>query len=749
MKLVRSWLNEFIDLGDRSNESIAAELESLGHEVEAIIQDDFTGVVVGKILTISPHPQADRVQVTTVDTGDRIRTIVCGAPNIEVGQLVPVALPGAKLPKGLEIVERAVRGVVSDGMICAADELGLSDDHSGILILPDSSTIGQPFQAADKEAVFDVALTPNRGDAVSVLGLARDLAARWQVKFITPTNQPIVNLKETPLVQIEDPAGCSIYTARYLEGKFSTHLPSLIEGRLTAVGHGQYHPVVDITNYVMEELGVPLHAFDGDKVQGTVTVRRAGDQESIELLDGQTYQLTKDDLVIADKTGPIALAGIMGGKASSVTEASTRVLLEAANFDPVSIRRTRRRLGLTSTAAYRFERGTDPAMAEVVSHRAAELIQTICQAKVGSLTVSGAVPKQTTLTLPKDSINRRLGTKISHQEAQDILGRLGFTFEDRVVTVPTWRHDVSIPEDLAEEVGRIIGLDNLPREILSQVTLPEIPDHQTWQKIEALKDQLVASGWTEHIGSSFLSSNELKMLEIDDNSESVIRLANPVSEEAAFLRCTLLVSLAKAIAKNPVFPELKLFEVGTVWSQIPTNASGKPSATKNGGEIIAITLAWTGTKPHSLSFLDKPGVTLTEGVAKGFKIRRPVTILESPVEVVLNNLSQLEQPLKTHIKPLAVRIPSRFQPVLRDIAILVDQNISPKKVSAVLNGIPNLVDIELFDQFSGGKLPSGTHSLAFHLLFEHPDHTLNEEKITEAIKKVTTRLVEKLKATIR
>ena len=536
MKLVRSWLAEFVDLGKRGNQEIAADLESLGHEVENIESGGFSWVVIGQIITITPHPEADRVRVTTVDTGDKIRTIICGAPNIKVGQYVPVALPGAELPGGLTITERSIRGLISEGMICSTNELGLAGDARGILILSDQAKIGEPFGAESNETVFDVAITPNRGDAVSVLGLARDLAARYEQSL---TWQPPLSTEESSEkvdVRIEASDLCPIYTARYLLSPTSAHLPNPVTTRLAAIGHGHYLPIVDFTNYVMEELGVPLHAFDADTLIGPLTVRRANSSESIKLLDGKTYDLTNDDLIIADRHGPIALAGIMGGQASSVSGKTTRIILEAAAFDAAAIRQTRRRLGLVSTASYRFERGTDPAMAAVASERVASLMKEYAKATIGPLTTAGAVPIQTHIILPEAAINARLGTDISRDQRTAILKRLGFTVEGQRVTVPTWRHDLSIPEDLAEEVARVIGLDNLPRRALTAQVPIELPDQKTWQQVEALKNKLTAAGWTEHIGTSFLSPKELSYQGIEKSAGEVIRLANPVSEEAAFLR---------------------------------------------------------------------------------------------------------------------------------------------------------------------------------------------------------------------
>lgn len=747
MKLVKSWLNEFIDLGERSNEEIAETLENLGHEVEGITSTGLPeSIVVGHVLEVTAHPNADRLRVAVVDIGTEKRTIVCGAPNLEVGQKVVVALSGTTLPGGLMIEKRAIRGVESDGMICAADELGLSDDHSGILVLDDTRIPGERYEQGSADAVFDLAITANRGDVLSNLGVARELAAKWQQKILinTPQISEIENdIPDEPQPVRVESSDC-IYTLRYLRNISDKPLPSSVTERLQLVGHSQYHPIVDLTNYVMEELGVPLHAFDADKVVEPIEVRYAHTGESIELLDNRTYELDKTMLVIADQTGPIALAGIMGGTRTAVSHGTQNVLLEAASFDAATIRRARTKLNLESSAGYRFERGTDSYRALQASDRVATLTKRYLDAAIGPRYDSGSFCDQhdhdhKRIPLTLSNVNARLGSKFTSEQVQDILIRLGFTQKDSSWTVPSWRHDINQAEDLIEEVARIHGYDNLPRTMLSATQPLLTTDDTEWQATEQLKDLLVRAGWSEHIGSSFLSKREMELLTLTESQ--LIRLANPVSEEAAYLRPSQLLSVLKVIAKNPIFQNLQIFEIGTVW---------KPDADQNSGEQTAITLAWTGTKPIQFDFVpDRQfGTPVEQELLNKLKIRRPVMFSEVPVALIRDHLDH-PAPLLTPPVVVAFRTPSRFQPAMRDLAILVDQSVKPTDIAAALRENHLIVDVELFDQFSGGKLPEGKQSLAYHLLLENPERALTSEEIDQLLTEVNTVIESKFNGQIR
>lgn len=747
MKILRSWLSEYVDLGDRSNQEIAETLENLGHEVEGIVSIGLPdSVVVGHVLEVAAHPDADRLRVAVVDTGDTKRTIVCGAPNLEIGQKVVVALTGTTLPGGITIEKRAIRGVLSDGMICAADEIGLSGDHSGILVLDDSLLPGERFVQRSDDALFDLAITANRGDVLSYLGVARELAAKWHQKILIDTPQISEITSDFPDepqgVSVES-AGC-IYSLRNIRDVSQTALPGTITDRLQVVGHSLYHPVVDLTNYVMEELGVPLHAFDADKVVEPLEVRFARAGETIELLDNKTSALDKTMLVIADQMGPVALAGIMGGARTAVSQNTQNILLEAAYFDASTIRRTRTKLNLESSAAYRFERGTDPCRALQASDRVATLAKQYLGAAIGPRYDSGSfcdLPDQDQKLIPLklSDVNIRLGSDFTDEQIQDILPRLGFTYKNAGWSVPSWRHDVTQPEDLIEELARVDGYDNLPRTMLPPADVVSNTDDDRWRKVEQIKDLLALEGWSEHVGSSFLSEREAGLLAV--GAGDLIKLANPVSEEAAYLRSTQLLSVLKVIAKNPIFSDLRIFEIGTVW---------KPSAEKHNGEQTAITLVWTGTKPIKFDFAPNRqfGTSVEQELLNKLKIRRPIMFSEMPVAVITDSLANAEPMMILPATP-KFRQPSRFQPVLRDIALLVDVSVDPQKVATAMQSVETVVDVELFDRFIGGKLPEGTQSLAYHLLLEHPDRTLTNEEIEQAMTQVNEIVTQRFTATIR
>lgn len=733
MKVLISWLNDLIDLGGRSAEDIAETLENLGHEVERMTPSGLPStIVVSQVLEVKPHPNADRLRVAIVDTGKTSRTIVCGAPNLEAGQKVAVALPGTRLPNDLTIEQRSVRGIVSEGMICSPQELGLSEDHAGILVLEADRLIGESLSEGGADTVLELAVTANRGDVLSYVGVARELGAKWSTVYRLPSTE--LKLHESLQVdaQIENPVGCPLYTARLIKGIEQKNLPATIMERLKAVDHHLYHPVVDITNYVMEEFGVPLHAFDADKVSGPISVRPATSGETIELIDGKTYQLEAGMLVIADATGPIALAGIMGGVRTAISGETSRVILEAAFFDPSSIRRTRTKLGLATSASYRFERGTDPEAARQASDRAVALIVRYLGGQAGPRIEAGQLPHTPRVPFDPAAINDRLGTDVPASEQETILSKLGFEVEEGSVTVPAWRHDVTIIEDLAEEVARLHGYDTIPRTSLHTVELQSNPHDQRWLQIEAIKDQLVAAGWTESIGSTFLSEREREMLRIEP--AELVKLANPVSEEAAYLRSTEYLSLLKVIAKNPIFPDLKIFELGTIW---------------NPDERTVLTLAWTGRQPVSLPIVETSvGSSVAQELLNQLKIRRPVMLAELPVEELITKVKE-PKPVFIPSMDVAFRPPSRFQSSLRDVAILVDKSVDPQAVADQIASIDSVVDIELFDQYSGGKFASSQQSLAFHLLIEHPEKNLMESDIQTVFDRIILLLKEQFNAAVR
>ena len=478
MKLTLRWLADFVDLPITDPEDVAAAFESLGHQVDAYepLSADFERVVIGRVTEIAAHPDADKIRVCTVDVGDPAgeSEIVCGAWNFAAGAVVPVALPGARLGEAT-IERRSIRSVVSNGMICSERELGLGDEHAGIMVLdadfPEAAaTLGSDFAAMLDlpDTLFDVAITPNRPDCMSVLGLARELAAYYRIEVAEPT----IDVDELPpastvSITIDDPTGCPRFVGRELRDVTVGPSPLWMRLRLRHAGIRPINTVVDASNYAMVELGHPTHAFDVDRLGDTVVVRRAVAGERVVTLDGQDRALLPRDIVVADGTRPVAIAGVMGGADTEIHDGSTRILVEAAYWDPPAILATSRRLGLRSEASARFERGMDPNFCHLAADRVAQLLVTTAGATVvaGRVDAYPSPIEPRTIPLAEDEIERHLGIRLEPGESKELLERLGFAVtpgDPLVATVPTRRGDVERPIDLVEEIGRLAGFDRIP-----------------------------------------------------------------------------------------------------------------------------------------------------------------------------------------------------------------------------------------------------------------------------------------------
>ncbi len=468
MKVPLRWLQEFIELPTTDPAELSDVLTMLGHEVESfeVLEPGWTGVFVGRVERISPHPDADKVRVCQVDTGSGTEQIICGAWNFSDGAYVAVAQPGAVLPGDFEISQRTIRGVESNGMICSESELGLGEDHSGILVLDGEPALGSPFSDLVElpDVVFDLAITSNRPDAMSLVGIARDLAAHYAVGYQVP-ERPLVTAPGSPAISVEigDPSGCRRFTAREIRGVRVGSSPLWVRHRLRKAGMRAISNVVDVTNYVMLELGHPLHAFDADTISGgRLTVKRAEPGETLETLDGELRSLTAEDLIIYDSEGPTSMSGTMGGARSEVSESTVNVLMEAASWDPPTIMYMSRRHGLMSEASTRFERGVDPNLTERADARAAAMVVElgggeVLEAVIDEIAVE-VNPVQVDLTL--GDVERLLGPGFTIEQVSSILTRLGMSVagtDPMVVTVPTYRPDVTRPADLVEEVARLHG----------------------------------------------------------------------------------------------------------------------------------------------------------------------------------------------------------------------------------------------------------------------------------------------------
>ncbi|MGI4764907.1 MAG: phenylalanine--tRNA ligase subunit beta, partial [Janthinobacterium lividum] len=583
MKFTLSWLKDHLDT-EASLADIADALTRVGLEVEGIEDpsEKLRGFTVARIVEATQHPNADRLRVCSVDTGAGAPVqVVCGAPNARAGLVTVFSAPGTYIPgKDLTIASGVIRGVASNGMLCSASELGLSEEHDGILELPEDAPVGRPYGAFAglDDPVIDVALTPNRPDAAGVHGIARDLAALGLGRLRDEPAPPIEGRFPQPVAVTlnlapGDEALCPAFALRLVRGVTNGASPEWMRKRLAAIGLRPINALVDVTNYMTFDRGRPLHVFDAAKVQGTVTVRRARDSETLEALNGRTYTLDASTLVIADERGVESIAGIMGGEASGCDETTTDVLIESALWDPTTIAQTGRRLSLSSDARYRFERGVDPAYMLPGLDLATRLVLDICGGEASEVTLAGTVPKPDhRIDFPLSEVHRLTGLNLPPSEMQRILERLGFALvghpdnADRIVArVPSWRPDVAGKADLVEEIVRIAGLDRvesqpLPRE--PGVPRPVLTLLQ--RRTRLAKRVLAGEGMLEAVTWSFVSDEQAALF---GGGKPELRLANPIAADLSAMRPSLVPGLLAGAGRNAArgAGDVALFEVGQVF----------------------------------------------------------------------------------------------------------------------------------------------------------------------------------------
>lgn len=750
MKILKSWLKDYIST-DLSDERLIEILELAGLEVESVTHGIDEKVVVAEIKEIKKHPDADRLKIAMVNNGFEELQVVCGAPNIEVGQRVPLAMVGSKLPDG-EIKLSKIRGVESNGMLCAQDELGLGSDHAGIYILPNDYEIGKPVaNHIGSEVIIELDITANRGDCLSHLGVAREIAAfensSSKKEPITLSKTETIHTSTKVSVEIMNTDLCPQYLSRVITGVKIGPSPKWMQDRLIACGAKPINNVVDVTNYILLDLGHPMHAFDWKKIsKSKIIVRNAKKNEDIITLDGEVRNLGPEMLVIADSEKAVAIAGIMGGKNSEVDESTDTIILEAAQFNRKSIRKTAKTLGLSTEASYRFERGVDSGAIEYAINKAANLIAKTAGGKIlQGIVQSGDKPTKIEVKIEYDKICQLLGEEISSDSIDHILRHLGFSISSGVATVPTWRHDVSIWQDLAEEIGRVTGYDKIKPLPLSK---SDNFKKTSYYFTESLKDILVSLGYCETMNYPFLSALDVTTARL--KPENLLEVANPIQPENKYLRTSLIPGLLKNMAKNPSFDPIQIFEVGHVYTKTSENlnlviaTSGKTSTDhmKIMDKVISHLGGDQSVKISEFSREDLVQYKIKKALVVVSEINLSKIIAEIKIDQSLN--------LKTINKKVIYRGVSKYPSVTRDLAFIVDKDVKAEDIADKIYSISDLINrAELFDEFASNRFGVGKKNIAYHISLQSKDRTLNDPEAEEVIKKIVKNIESSFSAKLR
>jgi phenylalanyl-tRNA synthetase beta chain len=799
MKVSLNWLKDYVNISLPAKE-LADRLTMSGNEVGRIdvVGGTWEHVFVGQVTALDKHPNADRLKLATIDLGTERMTVVTGAPNLEVGQKVPFAKVGARLIDGhtgqvAELKAAKIRGVKSEGMACSEKELGISDNHEGIMILPSGAPVGVPLSQYLGDTIYDIKVTPNRADCLSVIGIAREVAALTDQR--THIAEPGYAEEGNPIdeaisIEIADPDLCSRYCASLVTGVKIGPSPQWMQQRLIAGGMRPISNVVDITNYVMLEYGQPLHAFDYTQIKGKkIIVRRARNDESLYTLDGMKRDLNPNMLVIADEKDPIALAGVMGGADSEVIDPTTSILLESANFNNISIRRTSIKLNLRSEASSRFERGISPELAPKALRRATQLLLELAGGKAarGIADVYPGKREPKPILLPKERVSRVLGLELSTERIQKVLASLEFnckpagTSGDLLVTVPYWRTDVRMADDLVEEIARIIGYDEIPTTLLSCQIPEQVPAAMLTFK-ENTRDLLVGCGMQEVITYSLVSQAALDKVDPQGKLGPALRVANPMSTEQEYLRTSLRPWLLTAFASNEKHEKdgIKLFEVGRVY--LP-RANDLPEEREMLAGILGgprLERSWLSGE-DTLDFYDAKGILETVfnrlKVKAGFNPAEDQALLAGKTaEVIVGGeragvVGEIHpkitalfdistQPIILFEIELAKLLPFagavyRYRPIprfpgnSRDIALILDAGIAASSVQEVIESFPLVEQVTLFDVYSGEQVPPGKKSLALSVRFQSAERTLTDEEVNKAQQQIVDRLQHEFGANLR
>lgn len=803
MKLSYKWVKEYLDLNIPAKD-LAEKIERTAVEVDSVsrLADGLKKIVTGKVLSMENHPDSDHLHVCQVDVGEEEPLqIVCGAPNVAAGQTVIVALPGSRIGGNVKIKKSKMRGVQSNGMICALDEIGFSKDvvpkewEDGIYVFDDSVPVGEDVYSylGMDDDVIDLDVTPNRGDMLSVLGTVHDLAAIYDQK--PEIKKPTVS--EDAAIKVEDELSASAdqtlaptYKLRLVKGVKIAPSPAWLQVRLWTSGIRPINNVVDVTNYILLKYGQPLHAFDRNKIDGNISVRAAKDGESITTLDEEERKLAAGDILITDDNKPVAIAGIMGGLDSEISDDTTDVVIESAIFDSIQIRKTARRLVLHSEASQRFERGINYDTVEDAVNEAAQMMAELAGGKVATGIISATdTPRELpTIHVSDKSVNKVLGTDLSLADVTNIFDRLGFTSvkdgDGLDVTIPARRWDIEIPADLNEEVARIYGYDNLP------VTLPTgrmgvgaLTDTQKNER--ALRNVLEGLGLTQAISYSLTTEDKAKMFLTRNSSET--KLSFPMTQDHSVLRMNLLSGLLDDVAYNKArkVGNVALYEFGRVFFK-DSEEQVRPEEVSHVAGVLSGNLvdkSWSHQSVKADFFMVKgiveklienfapngevefvadnsikemhPGRTakvLVHGKEVGFVGQiHPVT--EKQFKINDTYAFELDFDLLNSLPKNADQFSpiSKFPSIKRDIALLVDDAISNDDLLKVISkrGGAYLANIELFDLYTGENVADGKKSLAYSLTFENKRDTLKDDEVNASMEKIKKHLTDELNAEIR
>lgn len=801
MIVTYNWLKEYVDC-NLPPDDLSHLLTMLGLEVEGMrtIGSDMDDVVTAQVEEKVQHPNADKLSLCRVNNGREIVSVVCGAQNFKAGDKVALARVGALLPGDFRIKRSKIRGSESCGMLCSERELGLSAESEGIMILDPETRLGVPlFEALGlKDTVFEIGLTPNRADCLSVIGIAREIGAKLGLRVKYPEMQlseegpPVAGIAS---VQVEDQAGCPRYTARFVSGCKIGPSPAWMVNRLTAVGMRSINNVVDITNYVLLEYGHPLHAFDFKLLSGgKIVVRRAGEGDIFKTLDGQERVLSSEDLTICDGQKAVALAGIMGGENSEINDATTDILIESACFEPTMVRRTSKRLGIHTESSHRFERGADIGILARALDRAASLMAELA----GGIVSSGMIdvyPRQEspkTINLRLERANQILGLSLSAEEVESILTNLEFkvsrTGEGLFnVEVPTFRVDLEREIDLVEEIARLNGYENIP------ATMPKIrvySDRPSRRRLLELKvrDLLVSHGLSEIVNYSFINPGlvDKVMLGEDDARRKMVPILNPLTEEQSVMRTSLLPGMLEVARKNASFRllDLQLFEMRRIYLAVegadlphePLYAAGLLTGSRdpvswNRGRDLFDFYDLKGIIENLCEALHIPNVTYTASITENFyHPGKSCGLIAGNVQFgsmgelhpALQETYGIEQPLYyfeinlEKLVPLFADIasvvpPPRFPDTFRDIAMLIEEGIATGTVLDCIrsNKIKDLERVDLFDVYTGSHVPEGQKSIAVRIRYRSQDRTLTDEEVNRIHQKVIENLRKKINVVIR